>query len=186
MKNSIKVLLLLLLAALAKPSLAKDGYKIQVKFIGTTDSMVFLAHYYGKPLPTIYKTDSAKIDKKGNTFLKSDSVILGGIYILLLSDKKTYFELLLNNCDDMSITADVRNIPDGIVYKNSDENIKFQNYVNFLKGFGEKQQKLEEEFRNAATPKDSIAAREKLVTSSKELTNYRKDIIAKKRQHSFS
>ncbi len=179
MKNSIKVLLLLLLAALAKPSLAKDGYKIQVKFIGTTDSMVFLAHYYGKPLPTIYKTDSAKIDKKGNTFLKSDSVILGGIYILLLSDKKTYFELLLNNCDDMSITADVRNIPDGIVYKNSDENIKFQNYVNFLKGFGEKQQKLEEEFRNAATPKDSIAAREKLVTSSKELTNYRKDIIAK-------
>ena len=179
MKNSIKVLALLLLSAIAQPSIAKDGYKIQVKFVGTTDSMVYLAHYYGKPLPTIYKTDSAKIDKKGNAIFQSNEPTLGGIYMLLLSDMKTYFELLLNNGDDMTITADIRNIPDGIVYKNSDENIKFQNYVNFLKGFGEKQQKLEEEFRTSSNPKDSIAAREKLIASSKELTAYRKEAIAK-------
>lgn len=179
MKNGIKVIALLLLTTIAQSSLAKDGYKIQVKFVGTTDTMVYLAHYYGKPLPTIYKTDSAKIDKKGNAILQSNEPTLGGIYMLLLSDMKTYFELLLNNGDDMSITADVHNIPEGIVYKNSDENIKFQNYVNFLKGFGEKQQKLEEEFKNAGNPKDSIATREKLIASSKELTAYRKDAVAK-------
>ena len=43
---------------------AKDGYKIKIKFTDVTDSTVFLAHYYGKPLPTIYKTDSAKLESR--------------------------------------------------------------------------------------------------------------------------
>jgi len=79
----------------------------------------------------------------------------------------------------MTITADVRNIPDGISFKNSEENNRFQDYVVFLKGFSEKQQKLEADFKGAKNPKDSIASREKLVASSKDLTNYRKGMIDK-------
>lgn len=179
MKKALKLFLFLLCASGAQSATAKDGYRIQLKFNGTTDSMVFLAHYYGKPLPTIYKTDSARIDKKGNAILQSNENTLGGIYLLMLSDKKTYFELLLNNGDDMSITADVATIPAGVVFKNSEENVQFQNYVKFLQGFGERQQKLEEAYKSAKTNTDSLVAREKLVTSAKELTNYRKDYVSK-------
>jgi len=84
---------------------AKDGYKIKIKFTDVTDSTVFLAHYYGKPLPTIYKTDSAKLDRNGFAVLQSEKETLGGIYILLLSDKKTYLEFLLNNGDEFDMTT---------------------------------------------------------------------------------
>jgi peroxiredoxin len=158
---------------------AREGYRIQVKFIGTTDSMVYLAHYYGKPLPTIYKTDSARIDKKGQAILQSKEKTLGGIYMLLLSDRKTYFEFLLNDGDDMSIVADASKLPDGVVFKNSSENEHFQEYVKFLKGFAENQQSLQKEYEAAKTKADSTRIREKMTTSSKELMKYRHGMAAK-------
>ena len=59
-----------MLCGLTPLALAREGYRIQVKFTNTTDSMVFLTHYYGKPLPTIYKSDSARIDKNGVAVLE--------------------------------------------------------------------------------------------------------------------
>ena len=91
--------------AQAKKTKGKDGFRLKVKFTDVTDSSVFLVHYYGLPLPKIYRTDSVKLDSKGEAVFKSDSFILGGIYMVLLADKSSYFELLLNNGDDFSITA---------------------------------------------------------------------------------
>jgi peroxiredoxin len=171
--TKIRLFVLLLLTGMTQQAFAGDGYRIQVKFTGTTDSMVYLAHYYGKPLPTIYKTDSARIDKKGQAILSSKEKTLGGIYMLLLSDRKTYFEFLLNNGDDMSIEADVSKLPDGVTFKNSSENDHFQAYVKFLKGFSEEQQALQKEYGEAKTKADSSKVREKMITSSKELMKFR-------------
>lgn len=164
---------------MAQQVIARDGYRIQLKFSGTTDSMVYLAHYFGKPLPTIYKTDSARIDKNGMAILESKEKTLGGIYMLLLSDRKTYFEFLLNNGDDMSINADVSKLPDGLSFKNSADNNQFQQYVKFLKGFSEKQQALQKEYSSATNAADSAKTREHIISSSKELVNYRRQYVKK-------
>lgn len=177
--NRITFIVLLLLAGITQQAIGRDGYRIQLKFNGTTDTMVFLAHYYGKPLPTIYKTDSARIDKKGVAVLESKEKTLGGIYLLLLSDKKTYFEMLLNNGDDMAVTVDVSKLPDGVVYKNSPDNEHFLDYVRFLKGFSRDQQVLQEQYNAAKTAADSNAARDKINTSSKALTEFRHSYIKK-------
>lgn len=177
--KGLKLFALLLCTGMAQQSFAKDGYRIQAKFTGTTDSMVYLAHYYGKPLPTIYKMDSARIDKNGIARLERSEKTLGGIYILLLSDNKTYLEFLLNNGDDMSVSVDVPKLPDGISFKNSKENDHFQDYMKFLKGFSQRQQKLQEELGNARTSNDSAKVREKLAVGGKELLNYRADYRAK-------
>jgi len=177
--KGIKLFALLLLSSIALQSFAKDGYHIQVKLTGTRDTMVYLAHYYGKALPTIYKADSAHIDKKGNAVLSSKAKTLGGIYMLLLSDKKTYIEFLLNNGDDMTITADVARLPEGVTFRNSPENEHFQQYVNFLKGFSDKQQGFRGELAEAATSADSARIREKAGAASKELMSYRREYIKK-------
>lgn len=177
--NRFKLFALLFITGLAQQVVAKEGYKIQVKFTGTTDSMVYLAHYYGKPLPTIYKTDSARIDSKGMAVLKSDTKTLGGIYMLLLSDRKTYFEFLLNDGDDISIVADVSKLPEGLTFKNSPENDHFQSYVRFLQGFSQKQQSLQKQLSESKTAADSAQIREKIAASGKELVNYRKDYVKK-------
>ena len=67
--------LLLIAGATASFAQKKDGYKVRVKFNTTAnmqDSVAYLAHYYGKPLPTIYKSDSAKFDKNNTIVFESD------------------------------------------------------------------------------------------------------------------
>jgi thiol-disulfide isomerase/thioredoxin len=169
----------LCLAVLAQNAIAKDGYKIQLKFTDVTDSMVYLAHYYGKPLPTIYKADSAKLDKNGVAVFDSKEKFTGGIYMMLLSDKKTYFEFLLDNGSDMSITATAKKLPEGLKFKNSPENERFQDYVKFLKDFGSKQQEIQGKLAEAKTAADTTTIRKQLGEGSKKLIAYRRDYVGK-------
>ena len=173
------LLTLLLLSCIGQFAFAKDGYHIQLKFtntLGADDSIAFLAHYYAKGMPTIYKTDSARI-KNGTATFNSKEFTLGGIYIIMLSDHKTYFEFLLNNGDDMAITANAQASPVSLAFKNSKENDGFQEYTNFIKTYGEKQRSLMSEYNTAKTAKDSAKAREALAASSKDLTTYRRNYI---------
>lgn len=169
-----------LFLGMAFRSEARQGYKIHLKLPDVQDSMVFLAHYYGKPLPTIYKRDSARFDKNGNAeFNVTDSSFVGGIYMMLLSDKKTYFEFLLNSGDEMTITGSVKKLPEGIKFKNSPENERFQAYVDFLKEYGKGQEALKKELENSKTSADSAAVRKKAGKTAKDLNNYRRDYVTK-------
>jgi hypothetical protein len=113
------LLFIALFAGFAGTASAKDGYKITLKFtdMNLKDSQVYLAHYYGRPLPTIYKADSAKFDKNNVAVIESKEKLVGGIYIILLSDHKTFFEFLLDNGDEMSITATASDLPDALTFK---------------------------------------------------------------------
>ncbi len=175
-KNVMGTFLLLLVSF--STITAKDGYKIRLKLNGSHDSLVYLAHYFGKPLPTIYKTDSALLDKNGVATFNHTESIVGGIYMMLLSDKKTYFEFLLNNGDDIGITADVAEIPTGIKFKNSPENDKFLDYSKFLAGYGQKQQKFIDAIAKAKTKADSDAISKESAIVGKELVKYRRDYVA--------
>lgn len=173
-------LFLLLSPGISYLSQAKEaaGYHIHLRIPGVKDSIVYLAHYYGKPLPSIYKRDSARFDKNGVADFKSnDTEFVGGIYLMLLGDRKTYFEFLINKGDDFSVTADLDKLPDGVKFKNSAENERFQEYVDFLKGYGQKQQELQKEMAAAKTAKDTADIRKKAAESGKDLANYRNDYI---------
>ena len=161
----------------------KPGYHIHVKFTNVKDSTIFLVHYYGKGLPTIYKRDSAKIDGSGKAeFNAVDTSFIGGIYMMLLSDHKTNFEFMLNSGDDFTITATVADTshtqePVKLKFKNSPENERFQKYVEFLKTYSTGQQELLKELAAAKTAADTAAVRKKGSASAKDLTNYRKNYI---------
>jgi len=175
----ITLFALLLMTGLAQNTFAKDGYKIQLKFTDVTDSVVYLAHYYGKPLPTIYKADSAKLDKNGVAIFQSTEKFTGGIYMMLLSDKKTYFEFLVDNGNDIGITATAKTLPAGLKFKNSPENERFQDYVTFLKDFGAKQQELQARITTAKTAADTAEIRKKSGEGSKKLIAYRREYVSK-------
>lgn len=157
----------------------KDGYKVQVKIPGVKDSMVYLAHYFGNPLPKIYKADSAYFDKNGTAVFNSKEEITGGIYMVLLSNRESYFEFILNNGDDLSITADINNMQQGLKFKNSKVNEDFIDYMKFLKDFGDEQQGYMEQLKTAKTEKDTTAIRDKLTENGKKLNEYRKSYVAK-------
>lgn len=177
MKHS---LLAFLFAAFASTyASAADGYKIQIKFSDYKDSLVYLAHYFGKPLPTIYKADSAKVDKKGVVTLEIKEKIVGGIYIILLEDKTRYFELLLNNGDNITVNAAITSMPPALKFANSPENERFSTYVSYLNDYGKKSQALEAELKTSKTKSDTDKVIEKGKALSKELIVYREGYIAK-------
>lgn len=169
-----------LLFSMATRSVARDGYKITLKVPTIKDSMVYLVHYYGKPLPTIYKRDSARLDKKGVALFQStDPDFVGGIYMMLLSDKKTYFEFLLDKGDEFIITADMNNLPHGVTFTGSPENDRFKEYTGFLEGYGARQQNIQKEYKTAKTTEDSLTIRKKSAAMAKELTTFRKEHVKK-------
>lgn len=172
-------LLSLLVSCFALSSIAKDGYRIQIKFKDVKDSTFFLAHYFAKPLPTIYKSDSGKLDKNGMAVLQSDKPFNGGMYIIMLSDKRTYFEFLLSNGDDMTITVNnSKELPiTDMTFKNAPENEDFLKYEKFVKQLGENQQKLQAQLEEAKNSVDSAAIREKITGAFKSLVTFRKDYV---------
>jgi Peroxiredoxin len=158
---------------------AADGYTINIKLANTNDSFLYLAHYFGKPLPTIYMIDSARIDKSGNATLKSTKPAVGGIYIIMLADRKSYMEVLLTNGDNMSLTADAKNLNTSVKFKNSPENDRFAEYVSFLKGYAERQQGYISSLATAKTKADSAVIIQKANDDSKSVTAFRANYVSK-------
>ncbi|MCB0696683.1 MAG: DUF5106 domain-containing protein, partial [Chitinophagaceae bacterium] len=156
---------------------AQDGYTIKLKVTDQADKKVFLAHYYGKPLPTIYKVDSATLDKKGNAVIQSTDKIIGGLYLIILDDNAHYFEFLLDNGQKMDITASVAKMPMDVTFKNSPENDRFFKYVTFLSEVSSRHQQLTADMAKAKTKQDSAAIQEKFRAMSVDVTQFRKDYI---------
>lgn len=179
------VFLAMLALCMALTGVARSGYHVDLNLATAKDSTVYLMHYYGKPLPTIYKLDSARTDKNGHVVFESkDTNFVGGIYMILLADHKTYFEFLLNAGDNFSITADLANLPTGLTFTNSPENDHYLEYAKYLNGYSARQMAIQKEFATAKSGSDSMAAREKAATASKDLAKYRRE-LAKKYPHTL-
>ncbi|MCW3123828.1 MAG: alkyl hydroperoxide reductase/Thiol specific antioxidant/Mal allergen [Flavipsychrobacter sp.] len=185
MKKTLLLVALLFIGisqVLAAPTYKSYHIKLKITDINDTianhDTLIYLLHYYGKGRPTIFKLDSARIDKAGNAEFKSnDSAFTGGIYIMLLSNRRADFEFLLNKGDDMGITVNLGKLPDAVVFKNSPENERFEEYIGFLKDYSKGQEALKKELTNAKTKADTNVIRDKSIAQAKKLTNYRRDYM---------
>ena len=153
-------------------------YTIHLVMPDVTDSMVYLAHFYGKGGNEIYIQDSARFKKGGIADFKGkDSSFVGGSYMLLLSNKRTNFEFLINKGEDLTINAKVAKLPDGIKFTNSPQNEKFLDYEKHARENGEEQQKLVKEMETAKTKEDTAEIRKKSLALAKNFVDYRRNLV---------
>lgn len=175
-----KLLSGLVCTVLSLAATAKDGYKIEINFKhDVKDEYVYLAHYYAKPLPTIYKTDSARVINKRKAVIDSKDSTLGGIYMILFDNRSKFAEFILQNGDEMTMNIDTLDLPSNVTFKNSPENSRYVEYEKFLIGYGKKQQGLNTELKTAKNAADTQAIRERSGKIAKELTAYRNDYSKK-------
>lgn len=166
--------------ALSLASFGKKGYKIEVKFKqDVSDTFVYLAHYYAKPLPTIYKTDSGRVVNKRSLVLESKDSVLGGVYMILFNNKSKFTEFILNEGDNYTITIDTTDMPKNIAFSNSPENTRYVEYERFLMQYGTKQQAFIDALKTAKNAADTQAIRTKSAALAKELTAYRANYASK-------
>jgi thiol-disulfide isomerase/thioredoxin len=175
-----KLLMSALFAALGLSSFAKEGYKIEVKFKqDVSDTFVYLAHYYAKPLPTIYKTDSGRVVNKRTVIIESKDSVFGGVYMILFANRSKFTEFILNNGDAYTINIDTTDMPKNISFKTSEENSRYVDYERFLIDYGARQQKFSEGLKNAKTTADTQALRDQSGKLAKELFRYRANYAQK-------
>ena len=174
--KQINRLLLILLCGCAIQATAQKGYKVQFQIKGLKDTICQIANYYGNGT---YIKDSVKLDKSGKGIFTAPEDMPRGMYIFVISDKN-YFDFIINNDKEFSISADKLNPVKTISIKGSPENTLFYNYLTFNNQEYEKVQKLQKELDRHSKNADSVKV---LTDSIRKLSNtiiqYKLNIVKK-------
>ncbi|MNS34062.1 thiol-disulfide oxidoreductase [compost metagenome] len=171
MKKILSVLTALVAMAGAAQA-QKNGYTVKVNFSEPiNDKYVYLAHYFGKGLPTIYKTDSAQVQNGTSATFQHKDSILGGIYVVMYKERGAFFQLLLDNGYDVEATvgADHR-----AHFAKNEINKDFEAHETFMVGQAAKRKALQDETSNAKTKADTTKLQEKYEKLSQEDKAYRR------------
>lgn len=151
------------------------NYDFTFKIEGLTDStnkLAYLANYYGSKQ---YYYDTADFQPGGILKFKGDS-IKGGIYSIILSDKKSYFEFVVNEPKiDMETKGPeyVKNMK----VKTSVENKFFYEYLSFIEVEAKKAEALQKEIE-AADEEGKTKPQEELNKVDNEVIEYKRSFMA--------
>ena len=152
-----KTLLILLLSFIMVFTYGQNHpYQIKVSLENLKDTNVYLAHYYGSK---VLKTDSVRLDRKGNGVFEGKKELPQGIYLIYLNDKN-FFDFLLGADQQFQIRASFQK---GNHYQISGarEGEAFQQYQEFLSAQRAKQTRIQKELenlrkRNSSNSQDSV------------------------------
>ncbi|PKP15921.1 MAG: hypothetical protein CVU06_15655, partial [Bacteroidetes bacterium HGW-Bacteroidetes-22] len=128
-RNLILSFLMLVGLHSAVYSSGKDGLKLQLKIEGISDTVLYLAHYYGDKQ---YVDDTARLGRGGWYTFSADTLLPGGMYIIAGQKKVRYLEFLLDKQQQVTIETKFENIAGSIKVKGSEDVSLFFSYINYL------------------------------------------------------
>lgn len=133
----IKLVFLLTFCCSLFVSAAGKEYKITVKLNNSSDTAIFLAHYFGSKQ---YLDDTAYRNKQGMFVFDGDEKLTDGMYIIAGTNKNKYFDFFLTGTHQMEFSCDPVNVVNTMQVKGSADNKAFYDYIRFL---GSKQTEIE-------------------------------------------
>lgn len=148
----------------------KHRYSFNLK--GLHNTKCYMGFYYGDKS---YVLDSADVDDKGNFHFEGDSVLPGGVYFVLLKDKR-YFEFIIDKEQRFTMRTDTGDFIKSMKVEGSPENQLFYNYLNYAATQYQKLQKIED---SAKTPAQKKQARIKSDSLNNAVKKYKDDLMAK-------
>jgi thiol-disulfide isomerase/thioredoxin len=125
--------------------MAQDGYKIEVKVNGISDTTMMLGHHFG---PKKFVVDTVQADENGYAVFEGDERLDRGIYLVVLpSEKNAYFELLVGDDQKFKLETDVENFVYNMEVKGSKANEVFNAYQQKMAQFQNEIKTLQEEMQ---------------------------------------
>ena len=123
MFKKIFLLVVFLLPVLAFSQ--KKGFRIDFQIKGWENKQVYIEYHYGKKNVIL---DSVLLGNTGKAYVKGDSALTGGIYMIVLP-QKAFIEFIVDNRNQFfSLTTDTTDIINHLKFKNSDDNEAFLAY----------------------------------------------------------
>lgn len=192
-RNQLKLLALMLIVAmfaLANTTTAqvskeksnpientKKGYEIRIRVEGVSDSLCYLANYFGDKQ---YLKDSVFADKYGNIVFSGDTALKGGIYLIVLPGKK-YFEVIVDKEQHFSMSTVEGNYVSAMRISGSKDNVKFYDYLKFISVKTQDIGPLRQEYENFKSTDPARAERVKaqMTIIDSMVLQYRREMIAK-------
>ncbi len=102
----------------------KPGHEISFTIKGLADASVFLAYHLGDKQ---YIRDTVIVDSNGTGIFSGDETLPEGIYMIVLPGNK-YFELLISDDQDFSLTCSHNDAFNTLEFSGSDINTRFMDY----------------------------------------------------------
>ena len=123
---------------------AQADYDIKINIKNYDQDTLYVGYKFGDKQ---YIKDTLTAISKGEFALKGTDTIKNGMYLVVLSPKRDYFEFLVDKDDHhFSIFADANDLGN-VSFKHSKTNKIFQEYADFLKGLRPKADKLRKEIQ---------------------------------------
>jgi len=164
----------LLIFTIAGYSQSQNHYHLDVTIDGLKDTTLLLGYHFGDKK---FVTDTAQVDAKGHAIFSGDTLLHGGIYLIILPNK-TYFEVLISDNQQFSLRANIDNPLKSLSFTNSDENNAFIEYQRFMVKMQDDSKKLSEEFKDAKSDTTlQNAVRKKMNKLNDEVEDYWNKLI---------
>lgn len=123
----------------------KNGYQIEVKIDGLSQGELLLGYHFGEKK---YVKDTAKVDATGKAVFKGDTLLPGGIYLVILPEKN-YFEVLVDDVQKFSVTTSKDNLLDSLKFMGSPLNDAFVGYQRFMMEMQKQSKELSEQLKQS-------------------------------------
>jgi hypothetical protein len=153
-----------------------QGYSIHLTLKPYSNAKVYLGYHYGKVKAV---ADSVVLDGNSEGVFKGREKLAGGIYFIVSPRKEILFELLIDQQQQFSISADTAHLPASIVFTGSPENKTFLDYTSFMNNHGKAITILQSQFAQAKTKNDTAVIREKIKKVNEEVKTERENIETK-------
>ena len=150
-----------------------QGYEIHLTLKPFTNSKVYLGYHYGKVKAV---ADSVILDGNSSGTFKGKDKLAGGIYFIVSPKKEILFELLIDQHQQFSISADSAHLPASITFTGSPENISFLEYTAFMNSHGKSLANLQTQLAQTKTKNDSALIHEKIKKLDEEVKTERDEM----------
>lgn len=165
----------LLGACLAFSAGFAQGYQVSLKAPQYKSGIAYLTYYMGDNFNI---ADSAAITPAGTAVFKGADKLPPGIYAIFFPGKKTRFEFLVDKSQKISLTApDTSDIVGKGVIGGAPENTLYTQYQKFVATKGKALQEAKQAYARSQTAADSARYEKNYNTLTKELNDYRENII---------
>ncbi|MFO8054588.1 MAG: DUF5106 domain-containing protein [Bacteroidales bacterium] len=176
--NKIALFLIpLIVFTIFKTSCAQEGYKIEVKVKGSQDSVMYLVNYFADKQ---YIKDTVENRGNGRFVFEGEEPLPHGIYIAARQDKN-YFEFLVTDNQNFSLTTSYDDLVGDMKVKGSKENKYFYQFLHFSGETNKKINRLKTEMEELAEEKEDKkeALQDKIDSLNQSIPDYKEEFIEK-------
>jgi len=153
----------------------KKDYNLNFRVKGLQDTIIYMANYYGGKQ---YYKDTADVDANGYFSFKGSKSYPSGIYMMVLPDRKSYFEFIINETE-FSMETEKGKLVESMKIKGSVENQVFYDYMNFIAAKQESAKPIKQELGKTDDEEKVAQLKEQLSNLDKEVKDFQKSFIEK-------